>query len=533
MDVVTRNLSKSIDAQTEDERRLAALGYKQEVKRIFGTFTNFGLTASMISILLGVIPLYTYELQSGGSAVMIWSWVIVGFFTVGLVQSLGEICCAFPTMGALYYWSFVLGGNEWGPFASWVSGWCNLLGQIAGVASGGYAGATIFAQIIGLSTGVKVSNKEILGLYALMLVIAGVVNTMAETLLTALCYVSVFWQIAGTIVIVVWTLVSAPTLKSAEWVFTSYNNDTGFDSIGYVALVGTLAAASVFTGYDTAAHVAEETVNSHESTPKAMLYSVYNAFLLGLLLIIGMNFAIQGDLGSSPEDDDAGAYTHIWLDSVGRKPTIFFSCIPLFAVECSNCANLTSAARMVYSFARDSALPFSNVWYHISPRFGGPVRAIWLSLLIAFLMGVPGLGNAAVLNALFSLTATGLYASYAIPIILRVTVARKVFEQKEYSLGKYSIPLGIVSVLWCFLMVIILCLPNVSPVTVLNINYSPLMLGAILVYAVAMWYISARHWFKGAIKNTKVQEEFERMSDSLSEDDRQKTSATVRPSADI
>jgi amino acid transporter len=143
------------------------------------------------------------------------------------------------------------------------------------------------------------------------------------------------------------------------------------------------------------------------------------------------------------------------------------------------------------------------------------------------------LGNAAVLNALFSLTATGLYASYAIPIILRVTVARKVFEQKEYSLGKYSIPLGIVSVLWCFLMVIILCLPNVSPVTVLNINYSPLMLGAILVYAVAMWYISARHWFKGAIKNTKVQEEFERMSDSLSEDDRQKTSATVRPSADI
>ena len=155
-----RNLSKSINSASEDERRLAALGYNQEVKRIFSTFTNFGLTASMISILLGVIPLYTYELNSGGSAVMIWSWVIIGVMTVGLVQALGEICCAFPTMGALYYWSFVLGGPEWGPFCSWVSGWCNLLGQIAGVASGGYAGATIFAQIITLSTGQQVPTSN-------------------------------------------------------------------------------------------------------------------------------------------------------------------------------------------------------------------------------------------------------------------------------------------------------------------------------------------------------------------------------------
>ena len=83
---------------TEDERRLAALGYKQEVKRIFNTFTSFGLTASMISVLLGVVPLYTFSLSTGGPAVQLWSWVIVFFFTVILVSSLAEIACAFPTM---------------------------------------------------------------------------------------------------------------------------------------------------------------------------------------------------------------------------------------------------------------------------------------------------------------------------------------------------------------------------------------------------------------------------------------------------
>jgi hypothetical protein len=53
-------------ALTEDEKRLAQLGYTQEVKRIFGGFTNFGLAASMISILLGIVPLYTYSIRSGG-----------------------------------------------------------------------------------------------------------------------------------------------------------------------------------------------------------------------------------------------------------------------------------------------------------------------------------------------------------------------------------------------------------------------------------------------------------------------------------
>lgn len=57
--------------QTEDEIRLAKLGYTQEVKRIFGTFTNFGLAASMISILLGIVPLYTYSIQTGGQIISI------------------------------------------------------------------------------------------------------------------------------------------------------------------------------------------------------------------------------------------------------------------------------------------------------------------------------------------------------------------------------------------------------------------------------------------------------------------------------
>lgn len=37
-------------------------------------------------------------------------------------------------------------------------------------------------------------------------------------------------------------------------------------------------------GYDTAAHVAEETTDSHKAAPWAMLGSVVNCLFLGILL---------------------------------------------------------------------------------------------------------------------------------------------------------------------------------------------------------------------------------------------------------
>jgi amino acid transporter len=222
---------------------------------------------------------------------MAWSWVVVGFFTLILVSSLGEICSAFPTMGALYYWAYRLGGAEWGPFFSWVSGWANLLGQVAGVASGGYSGAEVIADICTLTTGYQFTNVQFLLLYAMVLFGAGIVNTFAETLLTCLCYVSVGWHLLGTIVIV-WLMIQCTPHATAQpagfgYAVNRFYNGSDFQSSSYVVLIGLLAAASTFTGYDTGAHVAEETSNSHNSSPVAMFLSVVNCIVLGLFLILG------------------------------------------------------------------------------------------------------------------------------------------------------------------------------------------------------------------------------------------------------
>lgn len=91
---------------------------------------------------------------------------------------------------------------------------------------------------------------------------------------------------------------------------------------------------SHYIGYDTASHVAEETKDSHNSTPKAMLGSVLNALILGIILILGMNFCIQ-DISSLTDSSSGGeAYTKLWQQIVGTNATIFFLVITIVAIEC-------------------------------------------------------------------------------------------------------------------------------------------------------------------------------------------------------
>ncbi|BAT93817.1 hypothetical protein VIGAN_08035500 [Vigna angularis var. angularis] len=69
--------------------------------------------------------------------------------------SMAEICSSYPTIGGLYYWSAKLAGPRWAPFASWITGWFNIIGQWAGTTSVDFSLAQLIQVIILLSTGGK------------------------------------------------------------------------------------------------------------------------------------------------------------------------------------------------------------------------------------------------------------------------------------------------------------------------------------------------------------------------------------------
>src|SRR5579875_199634 len=124
----------------EDERRLAELGYKQELNRSWSGFSNFAISFSIISILAGCFTSFGLGWNNGGPAAIAWGWPVVSLFILVIGLCMSELVSAFPTSGGIYWWASKLGG----PKAGYYTGWLNLIGLLAIDASVAYGCATFF-----------------------------------------------------------------------------------------------------------------------------------------------------------------------------------------------------------------------------------------------------------------------------------------------------------------------------------------------------------------------------------------------------
>lgn len=68
-----------------------------------------------------------------------------------------------------------------------------------------------------------------------------------------------------------------------------------------------------------------------------------------------------------------------------------------------------------------------------------------------------------------------------------------------WNLGRFSMPIGATASAFVALMVPILCLPAVTgkDLNAGSMNYTCLVYGAPMGFALVWWFVSARKWFKG------------------------------------
>src|SRR5271167_2750136 len=134
------------DRDQADREALSRLGYAQELLRSMGGFSSFALSFSIISVLTGVFSTYKIAIQAGGPAGLGLGWPLVCVGTVLVALAMAELASAFPTAGALYHWSALLGGRSFG----WMVAAMNLVGQIALVAAIDFACAKALASTLAL-----------------------------------------------------------------------------------------------------------------------------------------------------------------------------------------------------------------------------------------------------------------------------------------------------------------------------------------------------------------------------------------------
>jgi len=465
-----------------DEVYLRELGYQPVLTRRVKPFGNFAISVSVISVLSGCLTLYGFGMITGGPAVMLWGWVVVGAMVMLVGEGLAEVTSAYPTSGALYYQAEQLGGRKWG----WYTGWLNLLGLLGAIAGIDYGCALFAGAFMNLQWGVEPTPGKIMLVFLCVLALHLTLNLFGVRLVSILNSISVWWHAAGVLVIVGALAVVPSRHQSVEFVFGEFVNNTGWSSPVYVVFLGLLLAQYTFSGYDASAHLSEETTDAQVSASRGIVHAIGWSWLAGFVLLAGLTFAIQDYAGTIGTETGVPP-AQIFLDALGLTGAKVLLLVVIVAqLFCGN-AETAAASRMVFAFSRDGALPGSALWRDVDSRTGTPRKAVLLAVVCAAGLALPSLYSPVAYAAITSINVIGITPAYAIPIFLRVKHRHR-FRPGPWSLGSWGVLVGTVAVVWVIFVTILFCLPQTAPVGADTFNYAPVALLVVLVLASVWWW---------------------------------------------
>src|SRR3954465_3512884 len=441
-----------------DEERLAEMGYSQELERSWSGFQNLAISFTIISCLAGCFPTYYQAWNNGGPVAISWGWPIISAFILIIAFCMAELASAYPTAGGIYWWSAKLGGPGWG----WFTGWFNLLGLIAILASVDYFAGQFLGVVLGLY------NVNILGvnfgdgahalgetflLFAILLTLHVILNIRGSHLVARLNGISVFWHVLG-VAVIVGILIFAPS-KHASFndVFTQTQNNTGFGHgmfWWYVLPLGFLLTQYTITGFDASAHVSEETRDASISAAKGVWQSVFYSAIAGYIVLLAITFA-----ASNPKavNEGGGTVFAVFESSMGSAYTKTILIISVVGQLFCGMSCMTSASRMRNAFSRDGAVPGSSLWRRVNAR-RIPFNAVMAVAVFALILTLPALkgnkdGVTVAFTAVVSIGVIGLYVCWAIPIYLRWREGYW-FERGPWTLGekyKWMAPIALLEIL--------------------------------------------------------------------------------------
>ena len=515
-------MEASVSSPGSDEQRLAELGYKQSLNRAWGGFSNFAISFTIISVLAGCFTTYGQAWNNGGPVAISWGWPLISIPILIIGFCMAELVSAYPTAGGIYWWAGRLGGPVW----AWFTGWFNLVGLIAVVASVDYACANFLNVILGLYgvdiLGVNFGDEfhllqEIFLLFVLILVLHVLINVKRTHLLSVINSVSVWWHVIGVAVIVLVLIIVPDKHASFDFVFTERFNKSGFsDSMYwfYILPLGFLLTQYTITGFDASAHISEETHEASTAAAKGVWRSIFYSAVIGWIVLLAITFAatdipaIDEQLGFSPAIFES-AMSSGWVKLVMIIATVG----QLFC----GAACLTSASRMCYAFSRDKG--FGHRFSGVISRVNSdkvPTYAVLLMAFLALILTLPALegegGYSWAFYAVVSVCVIGLYIAYAIPIFLRWRKGDD-FEPGPWTNGRKYKWMNSFATVWVGIITIIFCLPFVPTAVPWSsefdwkaFNYAPLTVGILLVGVTITWLVSARHHFTGQVREIEIEE---------------------------
>ncbi|KAL4931217.1 amino acid permease [Aspergillus undulatus] len=497
----------------DDELLLARIGYKQELRREFSKWSTISYAISILGVLGSVPATFGAPLAAGGPATAVWCWFLGSIMAFCIGSSVAELVSAYPTAGGMYFVTKYVVPEDQVPIFSWIQGWCNLLGQTAGISSVAYtvsqmllAAASMNSQVVDGGYLYTPTAWDTVCLSIVLLVFLGIISSMTTKSLHRIFIWFAPINITATFVICFVLLYNTPDKQPASWVFTHVTDGSGWGSKLFSFLLGFISVAWTMTDYDGTTHMSEETHDAATLGPRAIQSAVVVSGAMGWLLTICLCFCLT-DFDAILNTPTGLPAAQIFLNAGGKTGGIIMWGFAVLVQLFTGCSAMLADTRMAYAFARDEALPFSSTLSKINPRTQTPVNAVWFVVIFAIALNCIAIGSTQSATAIFSITAPALDLSYVSVILAHQIYKHQVsFVEGPFTLGRWGGYINWVSIVWVLFISTVLFFPPHVPVTGENMNYAIFVGAFIAIFALVWWWVDARGKYTGPRTNEYLQE---------------------------
>ena len=424
---------ESSEQHERDVAHLASLGYKQQLTRALGLWSNFAIGFTYLSPLVGVYALFAYGLGVGGPA-MFWSMPIVlaGQFLVVLTFS--EVASQYPLAGGIYQWAKRLVGERY----AWLAGWMYTWALLITVASVAFSANPYAAQLFGYVN----DSKSTVVTAIVIIMIGAVINLTGVRRLAVVANAGFIAEIVGTVVFGAWFLIH-DHLHGLGALFHSYGAGGGNYTGAFLAAA--LFSVWIFYGFEACGDVAEEVKDPSRKVPRAMrmtllMGGIVSAFVTIAFILATPNF---GAVISGKDPNPIGTVFNEALGGFGTKVALVFV---LTAFVSCTLAIQAAATRLVFSYARDGMIIGRKTLSRVSPRFHMPPGAVAVATVIpAAICFLPS----ATVARIITFSVVGIYIGFQSVVVASLVGRAKGWKPAgAFTLGRWGLPVNIVALVY-------------------------------------------------------------------------------------
>lgn len=499
------------DSDVNEPQIVEHFNYQQELdKSLLSRSSIVGLGFGLMSPVLGMCTSMSIGLLNGGPLTIMFGFLISGFCIWFCSLSLGEIVSKFPM--EIHIGSAMLAPDSFKMICSWYTGWLMLIGNWTMSTSITFAGAQLTISLILMANSDLIDETHLIFytviVFYLVVTVVGFINLKFARFIEIINKVCVYWIIYAIIFIDILLLIfHKGKYRSLKYALFHFDNSlSGWKNAFLSFIIGFQQSNFTLQGFSMLPALADEVKKPEKDIPRGMSNAVILSTFSGIIFLLPV-MIILPDIETLFINHKVLPIVSIFTQSTHSMIVSVFLVLSILGnLFFSGIGSITASSRSVYSFSRDCAIPYYNLWTFVKPESESkvPKNSILLSMAISYLLGILALFSTAAFNAFIGAAVLCLCSATCIPLVLVLFRRRRILKNAPIKI-RYKLGWGIniLSIIWLLLSMFSVCLPTRIPVTAKTMNYALIVYILCFIIITVLYFKWGKYNFKLPLHNSE------------------------------